>query len=210
MDRFAPFLVVVICYLLGSVPSGYVICRLHGVNIFKIGSGNMGATNATRAIGLRWGGVVLLLDLGKGILAVAASRWLMPLDALAASILGAVAVVIGHNWSLLASLITGTLRGGKGAATAAGTWLMLIPPQIILLMLALWGLLILGTRYMSLAVLIAFGVGTLWVVGLSIGRMIDPIYSTYAVLVSALVYYRHKENIVALLHGRERRFMDSA
>jgi len=134
----------------------------------------------------------------------------MPLDALAASILGAVAVVIGHNWSLLASLITGTLRGGKGAATAAGTWLMLIPPQIILLMLALWGLLILGTRYMSLAVLIAFGVGTLWVVGLSIGRMIDPIYSTYAVLVSALVYYRHKENIVALLHGRERRFMDSA
>jgi len=63
---------------------------------------------------------------------------------------------------------------------------------------------------LAIAVLIAFGVGTLWVVGLSIGRMIDPIYSTYAVLVSALVYYRHKENIVALLHGRERRFMDSA
>lgn len=196
------------CYLIGSFPTAYVIGRFHGINIFQVGSGNMGANNATRALGLKWGAVVWAMDVLKGMAAVLIAREIMPWDRLAASVLGAVAVVIGHNWSLLASLITGKLRGGKGASTAGGTWLMLIPAHIFIVTVALWLLLVVSTRYVSLAVLVAFSIGTLWVVALVGGRLIDPLYSLYVVPVTAVVYYRHRENIVALLRGTERRFME--
>jgi glycerol-3-phosphate acyltransferase PlsY len=211
MSIFPPFLVFLICYVIGSFPTAYVIGRWHGINIFKVGSGNMGANNMTRALGLQWGVLVWAIDVCKGILAVFAARRLslaLSWDELAASIVGAIGVVVGHNWSFFASVITGTMRGGKGAATAGGTWLMLIPPQIFIVTVALWVLLVVGTRYVSLAVLVAFAVGTVWVMALVGQNVIAPAYSTYAVFVSALVYYRHRENIVALLHGRERRFMD--
>jgi glycerol-3-phosphate acyltransferase PlsY len=208
MQILPPLLVFLLCYLIGSFPTAYVIGTLHGINIFKVGSGNMGANNTTRALGLKWGVIVWALDVGKGILAVLVSRRIMPWDALGASVIGAVSVVIGHNWSLLASLITGTFRGGKGASTAGGTWLMLIPAPIFIVTVGLWVALVVGTRYVSLAVLIAFSVGTLWVVALVSSKLIDPLYSWYVVPVTAVVYYRHRENILALLRGTERRFME--
>jgi len=210
MSIFPPFLVFLVCYVIGSFPTAYLIGRLNGINIFKVGSGNMGANNMTRAIGLQWGVLVWAIDVSKGIFAILAARRLMAWDELSASIIGAIAVVIGHNWSFFASIITGTWRGGKGAATAGGTWLMLIPPQIFIVTVMLWVLLVVGTRYVSLAVLIAFAVGTAWVMALVGQHLIEPAYSTYALAVSGLVYFRHRENIVALLQGRERRFMDKA
>src|SRR5579859_2327988 len=114
-----PLLIFLIAYVIGSFPSAYVIGRLNRINIFDVGSGNMGANNVTRSLGLKWGIVVWIMDSAKGALGVLIGRWLMPWDQISGSVIGGIAVVVGHNWSVLATLITGKLRGGKGAATAA-------------------------------------------------------------------------------------------
>jgi glycerol-3-phosphate acyltransferase PlsY len=88
----------------------------------------MGANNVTRALGMTWGGLVWAIDSGKGVVAVLVSQLIMPWDVISASVIGAIAVVVGHNWSLIAALVTGTLRGGKGAATAGGTWVIMMAP----------------------------------------------------------------------------------
>lgn len=210
MNIFPPLATFLSCYILGSFPTAYVAGRVNGINIFKVGSGNMGANNTIRALGPVWGFLVWAGDVSKGIVAVLLARLIMPWDQLSASVIGAIAVVIGHNWSFLATLITGKIRGGKGVSTAGGTWLMLVPVPIFLITVALWGLLVIGTRYVSLAVLIAFGVGTLWILGLVGARLIDPLYSIYVLGVSGMVYLRHSENIRALLTGCERRLGERA
>ncbi len=196
---------VVGCYLIGSFPTAYLVGRLNRINIFEFGSGNMGTANTLRALGPAWAFIVWLIDVSKGIGAVLLARMLAPFDQVAAGIIGAIAVVIGHNWSVMVLLIMGRLRGGKGAATAGGTWLLLAPLPVFAITVGLWGMLALGTRYSSLAVLIAFCVGTVWMMGLIAARLIDPLYSIYTLSISAMVYFRHADNIRALLAGRERR-----
>jgi glycerol-3-phosphate acyltransferase PlsY len=157
--------------------------------------------------------LVWAVDSGKGILAVLIARLIMPDNIFLASAIGAIAVVTGHNWSLIVALVTGTLRGGKGAATAGGTWIIMMAPwwYIIVVTLTLWGLIVLGTRYVSLAVLVSVAIGTIWVLLIvAQGGSIPPIYIVYAVLVCAMIYIRHWKNIVSLLTGRERRLGERA
>ncbi|MEP7284764.1 MAG: glycerol-3-phosphate acyltransferase [Chloroflexota bacterium] len=210
MTILLPLSVFLACYVIGSFPSAYVAGRLNHVNIFEMGSGNMGANNVIRALGFKWGGAVWALDSLKGVLAVSLARRLMPSDEIAASVIGAIAVVIGHNWSFLATLITGKLRGGKGAATAAGTWVMMAPAQVILITLTLWAAVVLLTRYVSLGVLVAVAIGSIWMLILigQPGTNIPQEYSIYIVAVSAMIYIRHWKNIQSLLAGRERRLGD--
>lgn len=194
-----------ISYLIGSFPTAYVICRLHGVNIFEVGSGNMGANNTARAIGVQWGFAVWLFDGLKGLFAMLVARYIVaPDDGSAAMIISAVAVVFGHNWSLFATLLTGRVRGGKGAATASGTWILLAPPALFPVVLMLWALIVAITRYMSLAVLTCVAVVSAVIILL---RGDDPIYILY-ILVPLMVFYQHRQNIKALLEGTERRFGD--
>src|SRR5512147_1327311 len=108
--------IVVIGYLLGSVPTAYLIARQKGVNIFEVGSGNMGATNVIRSLGFWWGILVWFFDSLKGIIAILLSNLIMQDNHAAATAISATVAVVGHNWSLFAALVTGTLRGGKGAA----------------------------------------------------------------------------------------------
>ena len=201
------------CYVVGSFPTAYLAGRLNHINIFEVGSGNMGANNVTRALGMRWGALVWAVDSGKGVLAVLLAR-LMPLDPTIASVIGATAVVIGHNWSLIAALVTGTLRGGKGAATAGGTWIIMMAPwwQIVVITLSLWGAIVLLTRYVSLAVLVSVAIGSAWVLALiALGSAnVPPIYMFYIVLVAVIIYVRHWKNIRSLLAGRERRLGERA
>ncbi len=202
------------CYIIGSFPTAYLIGRLHRINIFEVGSGNMGANNVTRALGVKWGVLVWMLDSGKGVLAVLLARLIMPWDPWAASVIGAIAVVIGHNWSLLAALVTGTLRGGKGAATAGGTWIIMMAPwwYIVVITITLWGLIVLITRYVSLAVLVSVAIGTIWALLLIGGGAanVPPVYVFYIVLVALMIYVRHWKNIQSLLAGRERRLGERA
>ncbi len=196
-----------ISYLIGSIPTAYVVGRLHGINIFEVGSGNMGANNTARALGAQWGAVVWVLDGIKGAIALLLARHLIVDEQSAAMILAAIAVVFGHNWSLFATMLTGTIRGGKGAATASGTWLLLAPPLLLAGVLMLGAALVALTRYMSLAVLTSIAVASLIIVIAALIKDNNPIYIAY-ILVPAMIFYRHRTNIQSLLNGTERRFGD--
>ncbi len=210
MTPLAVFALLICCYLVGAFPTAYIIGKLNGVNIFEKGSGNMGANNVMRVLGAAWGVITWLIDASKGLAAVLMIHVLIPQGQFILSIVGALAAVIGHDWSVFALLITGKLRGGKGAATSGGTWLALNPAPIVAVTMLIWGALLAGTRYMSLAVLVSFTIGTLVTLALVLMRLMDPLYSVYSLSISALVYLRHLENIKALLAGRERRFGERA
>lgn len=198
-------LTIALGYIIGSFPTAYLIGRLRGVDIFTVGSGNMGANNVARSVGLPFGLLVWLVDGAKGVLAVLVARWLADDQQATASVLAAVAVVAGHNWSLLATLITGSIRGGKGAATASGTLILLLPTLVVMLVVALGALIVLLTRYVSLGVLTTMALAALAFVFLVMRGTIEPVYLLY-LLVIWMVFFRHKSNIVNLIRGTERRF----
>jgi len=203
-------IVIIISYLLGSIPTAYMIARLHKVNIFDIGSGNMGATNVARVLGMRWALGVMFIDMLKGVIAIAISRQIMPDSKAAATTISAIAVISGHNWSLFATILTGTLRGGKGAATALGTFLMIAPAQVIVSMFVIGIVIVARTRYVSLAVLVAFGIGLLWMNVLILQQQLPSQTLIYTLLLAALLIIRLKGNIQRLLAGTERRLGDRA
>jgi glycerol-3-phosphate acyltransferase PlsY len=128
----------------------------------------------------------------------------------AATAISATVAVVGHNWSLFAALVTGTLRGGKGAAIWFGTMLMMAPIQVIVGMSVLGGFVIALTRYVSLAVLAMFGLSTLWMLILIGQRQLPVEYVYYALLVTAMMLFRFRENIQRLVTGKERRLGERA
>jgi glycerol-3-phosphate acyltransferase PlsY len=205
MDILTPLLIFLLAYLIGSLPIGYLIGKLHGINIFKIGSGNMGANNIVRSLGFFWGGMTWFLDSMKGIAAILLARALVaPEHHALATILGAIGAIIGHNWSIAVMVITGRLRGGKGAATAIGTWLTFIPPILIAVAMSIWVIIVVTTRYVSLAVLVTTALIGVAVVALVLAQFFEPIYVLY-LIVPIIVFYRHRENILALSQGKERK-----
>jgi acyl phosphate:glycerol-3-phosphate acyltransferase len=136
-------------YLLGSISWSYLIVKLlKGSDVRKVGSGNAGATNVMRAAGKGAGVAALLLDAGKGIAAVAAARALAPANAAVAGA-AAVAVVLGHVYPIFFGF-----RGGKGVATSAGA-MGALAPFALLLTLAVFLLVVLWKRYMSLGSIVA-------------------------------------------------------
>jgi acyl phosphate:glycerol-3-phosphate acyltransferase len=186
-------------YLLGSLPFGYLVARAHGVDIFKVGSGNPGATNVKRVLGSKAGNTVFALDALKG--AVAAGWPLLPFLAMSeASIMGLVGViaaVLGHSFSMFTKF-----KGGKGVATAAGGLVILIPVAS-LIGGVVWMLTFFLTRYVSLgSVLAAFAVpAASWLL-----RNPLPL-NLVATALGLFVIIRHRENIKRLLKGTESKFV---
>lgn len=185
-------------YLLGSLSSATLIARRHGVDIFKEGSRNPGATNVKRVLGKAAGNTVFVLDFLKGSAAVA-----IPL--LAASpeyreilgILALLAAILGHSFSIFMRF-----RGGKGVAVTMGG-LIVLSPVVVLIGIAVWLIAFFSLRYVSLASIL-FGLSlpissyfrgeSNWVFG-------------FCVLIAALIVVRHKSNIVRLKKGTENRFL---
>src|SRR5262245_27882775 len=94
-------LMIVPAYLIGSIPIAYLIGRLHGINVFKVGSGNMGAGNIARVINKKWAGITWFLDSLKGVIAIVVVRQIATPDQYAlATMIGAIAAIVGHNWSI--------------------------------------------------------------------------------------------------------------
>jgi glycerol-3-phosphate acyltransferase PlsY len=213
--EFLPFaiLILISSYVIGSVPTAYILGKLQGVNVFDIGSGNMGGTNVARAMGLGWGILTTLFDAAKGIAAVGLAQYLVPDMQILASVIAAGAAISGHNWSIFASLLYRrynpdepfSLRGGKGAATAFGTMLMIVPWQAMVAMLALGIGLVVLTRYVSLGVLMSFTLALSWVVVMVIQDLLPVEYIPYVVLLALLIVWRFRGNIQRLIEGRERR-----
>ncbi len=209
MQPVVVVLISVVSYVIGSFPTAYLIGRTKGIDIFKVGSGNMGATNVIRALGFRYGVLVWAIDAAKGVLAILLARQVAPDFQTTASVLAAVAAVAGHNWSLLATILTGSIRGGKGAATAMGTFLFLAPSLLVALVFSVGMLIVLLTRYVSLGVLSGVALAGVALVVLVFGGWIEPVYSLY-LLVAWMVFVRHRGNIVRLLAGTERRLGERA
>ncbi len=202
--------IVVFSYLLGSIPTAYIVGKLNRVDIFDVGSGNMGATNTVRALGMRWGLFVMFFDMFKGILAILIATQVMPEHAAAASTGAAILVIIGHNWSLFATLLTGTLRGGKGAATAFGTLLVIAPIYVVAVTATIGVMIVARTRYVSLAVLTTFLLALVWLaVQVALKEQPHEVL-TYAVFLGTLLVIRFLGNIRRLLSGTERRLGDRA
>lgn len=192
-------------YLIGSFPSGYVIGRARGVDLRKEGSGNIGATNALRVLGKKWGYLCFALDIGKGALAVllaknlAAPQW--SLDHTTAAIIAAVAVLIGHTFPVWLGF-----KGGKGIATSGGIALALFPPIVFWGSIAVWGAVFMTTRIVSIASLAATTtlagiLGVLWLLGRTEG-----VLAIIGGAMAVLVFWLHRSNISRLVKGTEPRF----
>ena len=192
------FASAVIGYLLGSLPFGYLVARTHGVDIFKVGSGNPGATNVKRSLGTKAGNTVLVLDVLKG---AAATAWpLLPMVAaprpMVLALIGVVAAVIGHSFSIFTKF-----RGGKGVATAAGGLVVLMPVACAIAGVT-WVIVFYAFRYVSLASILA-------AVAVVAASWLLPYHVAISVIASVLggfVILRHHENIKRLLSGTESKF----
>ncbi|MCU0514600.1 MAG: glycerol-3-phosphate acyltransferase [Anaerolineae bacterium] len=210
-------IIIVFSYLVGSLPTAYIIARTRNINIFEQGSGNMGGTNVARTMGIRWGVVTIVLDVLKGVGAVVLSQAIMPDYAWTATTVSSIVVIIGHNWSLFATLLYTaankghlTVRGGKGGATAFGTLLMIAPVQVILGMFAFGFVLFLRTRYVSLGVISSFMLAVPWLVILIAQDLLPSVYLVYAIAIAVLILWRFRENIERIVKGTERRLGEPA
>jgi glycerol-3-phosphate acyltransferase PlsY len=188
-------LVMFFAYLLGSIPFALLVVKLvKGVDIREYGSGNVGATNAFRVLGLGLGILVALLDIGKGFIAVSVARYFFadqPLLLLVAGLLS----IAGHNWPIFLKF-----KGGKGVATSVGV-LISLSPKTILVAFLVWLTVVLITQYVSLASIIAAIV--IPILMYVFGQ--ETIFIILAVLIAVFVIYRHQSNIKRLLAGTENK-----
>jgi glycerol-3-phosphate acyltransferase PlsY len=214
-------------YLLGALPFGYVVARSKGINIFEHGSKNPGATNVKRVLGekfgksgKRLGNLVFFLDALKG---AAATGWPLILCWLEmekiraagnevysvnqvtlvgtvyplAAITGLIFSLLGHSFSCFTKF-----KGGKGVATAAGGFMVLMP-YAMLIALGVWIVTFYSSRYVSLASILA-------AIALPIAAFLlhqPPLLLVLSALIAAFVVFRHRANIARLLNGTENKFV---
>jgi acyl phosphate:glycerol-3-phosphate acyltransferase len=202
VDIVSYIVTVIGAYLVGSIPTGYLVARAKGVDIRGVGSGNIGATNVFRILGPVAGVFVLLMDGLKGF---AACAWLV--DAVTSGfavpgmrveyyrVIAGVAVVLGHNYTCWLHF-----KGGKGIATSAGLLAALVPWALII-SVSLWILVLVASRYVSLASIAAAAVLP---VATWISRGSLTLVVVTAVL-SSLAIYKHRANIHRLREGTEHR-----
>ena len=186
------FLLLILCaFLLGSIPFGVVVAKIYGVNLKKVGSGNIGATNVLRSMGKGPALLTLVGDVVKGSLAIVIGRFFLHSPSLE-GIIG-LSAIVGHNFSLFLRF-----RGGKGVATSIGV-LLIYSPKVGALTVILWLMVIVVTRYSSLAAIVSFGLLPLsiYVLDYSQEKLV------IGILVAFLLIFRHTDNIKRLLHGTE-------
>ncbi|HVV01867.1 MAG TPA: glycerol-3-phosphate 1-O-acyltransferase PlsY [Verrucomicrobiae bacterium] len=195
---------VVLSYLLGSIPTGYLVAKARNVDIRKVGSGNIGATNVFRILGKPAGIFVLSADAAKGLLAVCVVGRLLTVhvfkvqDPRAVELLAicaGIAAVLGHNYTCWLGF-----KGGKGIATSAGVLIGLVPWALVII-LSIWILIFAFTRYVSLgSICAAFALPfAAWATGES------PLMIGITGILGALAIYKHSANIKRLLNGTENR-----
>ena len=183
----------VLSYLLGSIPFAVLIAKAHGVCIFNVGSGNPGATNVLRTIGPRAGYTVFLLDTLKGMLAVSLGVYL---DSPYIALIGA---LLGHSFSCWINF-----KGGKGVATLIGGLSLLMPLPLVS-GLFVWFVVFKLLRYVSFAS-ICFVMSLLPFCCLYYGIEPSRKHAFPLMLLTILVIFRHRKNLVRLWQGKENRF----
>jgi glycerol-3-phosphate acyltransferase PlsY len=194
--------VIIVAYLLGSIPFGYLAGRVAGVDVRQHGSGNIGATNVLRVLGRKYGYPVFVADALKGFSAVRLSLWLghnWTHSAYKLGVLAAICAVVGHSFPVWLGF-----RGGKGVATSAGAYFGLFPTET-LIAVVVWIITLLLFRFVSVASLVAVAT-----VPLSLWLLVPAsadrgLLLAFTVATTVLVIVRHRSNIQRLFRGTEPR-----
>ena len=202
-------------FLFGSIPTGYVIAMIKGVDLRKVGSGNIGATNVLRAMGKGAAIITLAGDVLKGVIPVLAVRYFYPNTGIQFSgqlvsiplqitdtrvafegVIG-LAAILGHNFSIFLKF-----KGGKGVATSLGVALALSPHAALMAATA-WLLTFRISGYSSLSGLVAFALFPfcIYIIDYSAEKI------AIAVIIMALIFITHRGNIKRLITGKENKFM---
>ncbi|HIJ59861.1 MAG TPA: glycerol-3-phosphate 1-O-acyltransferase PlsY [Nitrospirae bacterium] len=219
MISFETNLVLIIglfSFFMGSIPTGLIVTRSKGIDIRKLGSGNIGATNVLRTMGAKYALITLAGDISKGIIPVAlipiilrqfsldninyefnlsGQIYLVNSKVLFQAIAGLCAV-LGHNFSIFLGF-----KGGKGVATSLGVVLSL-SPHAGLMTVTTWLITMRFSRISSLSALIAFALTPFYVYAIDPSR--EKVF--FVIILTILVFIRHKDNIKRLLEGKESKF----
>jgi len=191
-------LILVVSYLLGSIPFGYIIGKFYGKDITKEGSGNIGATNAFRLLGTGPGILAFILDLLKGTVAILIAYKLSygQVSNLSLYLIAAGAcAILGHSFSIFMKF-----RGGKGVAVGLGVLLGLAPD--IFIICALWAVLVIAiTRYVSAASITGATLATFLM--FLFGKPQTLFF--FLLAVNILIIIKHKDNITRIINGTERK-----
>ena len=196
-------ILIILAYLIGSIPTAVWISKsVFGIDIRDYGSGNAGATNTFRVLGSKWGSMVMLVDVTKGIIAtslyifipyyltneIARTNFMIALGMMA---------ILGHIFPIFANF-----RGGKGVATLLGMALA-IQPMVALICLGVFLITLLSTRFVSLSSMLA-GVAFMVLI-LFIFNERETVYRLFAIIVAMMVVITHQKNISRLLKGTENK-----
>jgi glycerol-3-phosphate acyltransferase PlsY len=185
---------ILLAYLLGSVPTGYILGSLAGVDVRKAGSGNVGATNVARVLGKGRGALTLVVDVGKGWLAVFLALQL-DVSLLCVTLVGT-AVFLGHLYPIFLRF-----DGGKGVATALGVFVALAPEATMVLG-GIFALIVAASRIVSLGSIIAALAAPIafWLFDL------PPMVVAMGGFIAMMITWRHRSNIQRLAAGTEPKF----
>ena len=191
-------LVLVIAYLIGSIPTGYIIVKLFtGQDIRTIGSGSTGATNVKRVMGKKWFFTVMILDAIKGAVPVILAKVLTTAFAGIGllPVLAAVAVILGHSKSIFLKF-----TGGKSVASGVGT-ILALNWMVGLIIAGIWAVITYFSKYVSLGSIIALAISPflMW------GFKAPLAYIVYCAIGAVYIIYLHRENIQRLLKGEENK-----
>lgn len=199
--------IVVLSYLTGSLPTSIVLSRvLRGIDIRDYGSGNAGGTNTVRILGWKIGAAVIVVDIGKGVLAALLISQIR-IDPVIVSpdllrISAGSAAIVGHIWTVFARF-----KGGKGVATGAGMLFSLYPEAglvcLIIFTLVLFFVRIVSVSSMAVAVSLPV---VLFIQKTCLGDPVSNELLYFAILAAVLILFTHRSNIKRLLKGEESRF----
>ncbi len=199
------FLIAIGSYLLGSIPAGFIAGKICGVDLRTQGSGNIGATNAVRVLGKKWGSVVFLFDFLKGLVPVLlALQWgsVTGFDpASAPGALAALCSLLGHSFPIWLGF-----KGGKGIATSGGVMVGLFGLPVFLICLGVWLLLFTTTRYVSVASIGGAVALPAVVAALFLMHRTDWLALAVSIAMCFMAVWRHRSNMARLRAGTESRF----
>lgn len=197
---------IVLGYLLGSLSGSLLVGRLRGLDIRQHGSGNAGGTNALRVAGWKFALAVVVIDVGKGVLAALIGGWQAAAGTTPAAgptvlvALCGFAAVLGHCWPLFFGF-----RGGKGAGTAVGC-VLVMAPWMAGMMILVWICVVAATRYVSLSTVAAALAFPGFVVAATLLKgEPSPVLQPFALAIAALLVFTHRSNLRRLLRKEEPR-----
>ena len=187
---------IIAAYLIGSIPTGYIIVKLKtNQDIRTIGSGSTGATNVKRVLGKKWFFIVMLLDALKGALPVVLAKTLTVDTYGIYAVISAIFVIIGHSKPVFLQF-----KGGKSVASGVGT-ILALNPLVGLLIALIWGVITYVSKYVSLGSIIALILSPFLMYLFK-----NPIgYIVYCLIAAIYIVWLHRENIVRLIKGEENK-----